>query len=496
MIIFPTVGSIKKALDDGYLSREVYDNTYNILMSKNMEDAIFMGQFIKTDLINRLSSNLNDEQRNILSNMLEYIYSPMDENLKACLLNGSAGTGKTTTMAKIIYAVTILSPEDEINVNAPTHKAIKVLEEKCSNINNNGQVTFGTTHSSLGLRATYTNDGKLKFSRASREPSNLRLMICDETSMLEDEIAKIIMDSKNFKNTKIIFMGDIKQLPPVNSKESFIFSNTERLKIYQMNLTKIVRQVADNPIVKYTKFLGDNIDKIKHLKFQQEVTKDGDGIIIRSIDQLDNIIKYWYSLPETIANPDNLRILAWTNRMVNKCNVMCRNLLFNNPKDKFVPGERIVVREQILKSGKSIAENSDELVVKQCKIVKLKKKIPFTKEIVPFDFYEIYTHELKDVLYVITKESRELYEKKLEDVKQFCIRQSDKHKWEEYYNMKRWSSNINYAYANTIHTSQGSTYQNALVIMSDVENNNNFVERNKLCYTAFTRAKKKLIILL
>lgn len=496
MIIFPTVCSIQKALKDGFLSQEVYDNTYNILMSKNMEDAVFMGQFIKKNLIDNLSVNLNDEQKRILSNMLEYIYSPMDENLKACLLNGSAGTGKTTTMAKIIYAVTILSPEDEVNVNAPTHKAIKVLAEKCSNINNNGQVTFNTTHSSLGLRATYTSDGRLKFTRASKEPSTYRLMIVDETSMLEDEIAKIIMDSKNFKNTKIIFMGDIKQLPPVNSKESFIFSNTERLKIYQMNLTKIVRQVADNPIVKFTKFLGDNIGNIKHLNFQQEVTKDGDGIILRGIDQLDNIIKYWYSLEETKKNPDNLRILAWTNRMVNKCNVMCRNLLFNNPKDKFVPGERIVVREQIVKNGKTIAENSDELVVKNCKVVKIKKKIPFTKDYVPFEFYEIHTNELKDTLYVITKESRELYEKKLDDVKQFCIRKCDPKKWIEYYEMRGWSSNINYAYANTIHTSQGSTYQNALVIMSDVENNNNFIERNKLCYTAFTRAKKKLIILL
>lgn len=496
MIIFPTIGSIGKALKDGLLSKEVYDNTYEILLSKSVEDVIFMGQFIKTDLIKHLSSNLNEEQSKILTDMLEYIYSPMDENLKACLLNGSAGTGKTTTMAKIVYAVTILSPDEEINVNAPTHKAIKVLEEKCSNINNHGQVSFNTTHSSLGLRATYTADGKLKFSRASREPSNLRLMVVDETSMLEDEIAKIIMDSRNFKNTKVIFMGDIKQLPPVNSKESFIFSNTEKLKIYQMNLTKIVRQVADNPIVKYTKFLGDNIDTIKHLKFQQDVTKDGDGIILRSIDQLDNIVKYWYSLPETIANPDNLRILAWTNRMVNHCNIMCRNLLFNNPKDKFVPGERIVVREQIMRNGKSIAENSDELVVKQCKVVKLKKKIPFTREYQTFEFYEIQTHELKDVLYVITKESRELYEKKLDDVKQYCIRMKDNKKWIEYYEMCSWSSKINYAYANTIHTSQGSTYQNALVIMSDVENNNNFVERNKLCYTAFTRAKKKLIILL
>lgn len=498
MIIFPTLKSVKKAYDDKMLSEDTYKSTTKCLRSKNKEDIIFSGMFIKKDLVDHLSTNLNDEQKNILSNMLEYIYTPMDEDLKGCLLNGSAGTGKTTTMAKVVYAVSVLSPTEKICINAPTHKAIKVLAEKCSNAYDNKQIFFDTTHSALGLRVSYTADGKLKFKKGNHEPSGIGLMVIDETSMLEEELCKIILTSKSFQKTKLIFMGDVKQLPPVNTREAFLFANTDKFRIHQMNLTKIVRQVAGNPIVKYTKWLGDNLYRLKTISFNQEITDEGNGVILRGKDKLDNIINYWYSLPEAVSNPDFIRILAWTNKTVNECNLMVRKVMLNNPKDMFVKGDRIIAREQIISKGHIIAENSDEFNVKYCSIVKENRTIPFSNEIVEFEFYMIETYELDTVLYVITKNSRPLYEKYLEDVKMYCIKQQeqkhDQNVWKKYYDMVAWSAKINYSYANTIHTSQGSTYENTIVIMDDVQKNNNFIERNKLCYTAFTRAKKKLII--
>lgn len=495
MIICPTIKSAKKAYNDGMLSQDVYKNIQKCLKSSCSEDIIFSGSIIKQNLLENLGSNLNDEQKRIMNNLLEYLYSPMDEDIKGCLLNGSAGTGKTTTMSKVIYAVTILSPDQKICINAPTHKAIKVLEQKCSNVFDCGQISFNTTHKALGLRLVYTNDGKISFKKTSTEPSGLQLMVIDETSMLEDDLSKTILMSKAYKKTKLIFMGDIKQLPPVNTKESFIFSNTEQFKIHQMNLTQIVRQVADNPIVKYTKWLGDNMMQLQTFKLQQDITKEGDGIIIRKKEDLKRIIEYWYNLPRTKVDNDYIRILAWTNKTVNECNIMCRNILFNNPEEVFTRGERIVAREQIMSDKECIAENSDEFTVDNCNVIMMQKTVPFLNKKLNLEFYEIWTRELDVPLYVVTKNSRDLYETWLENVKSYCIRQQDKTKWVRYYNMCAWNAKINYAYANTIHTSQGSTYENAIVIMDDVDKNRNFVERNKLCYTAFTRAKKKLILI-
>jgi exodeoxyribonuclease-5 len=491
MLIYPSINTVEKAFSDGLLSQDVYDSTMRCLQSANPNDIIFSGMIVRQDLCKHLQKNLNDEQKRIMNAMLDYILSPHDEDCKGVLLNGSAGTGKTTTMSKIIYAVSILCPKEDICVNAPTHKAIKVLEKKCENVGHN--VYFGTTHHMLGLAVSYTPDGKLKFRKVSNE-EEYSLMIIDEVSMIEEELCNIILTSKAFRKTKLVFMGDVKQLPPVNTKEAYLFEKANELRIQQMNLTEIVRQVAGNPIVKMTKMVADNINEKVLMRVSQDVV-NGDGVIIRPKDKLQSIIQYWFSQLEAISNPDFIKILAWTNRQVNECNVMARDILLQNPSKPFIKGDRIIANEQIMIDGEIVADNSDEFNVIDCRIVKKKKVIPFTKNSITLEFYKIKTKELKDDIYVITKNSKDIYEKYLEDVKQYCIRKHDQKLWPMYYAMRNWSARINYSYATTIHKSQGSTYENVIVIMDDIDKNRNIYELNKLCYTAYTRARKKLILI-
>lgn len=491
MLIYPSINTVEKAFSDGLLSQDVYDSTMRCLQSANPNDIIFSGMIVRQDLCKHLQKNLNDEQKRIMNAMLDYILSPHDEDCKGVLLNGSAGTGKTTTMSKIIYAVSILCPKEDICVNAPTHKAIKVLEKKCENVGHN--VYFGTTHHMLGLVASYTPDGKLKFKKVNNE-EEYSLMVIDEVSMIEEELCNIILTSKAYKKTKLVFMGDVKQLPPVNTKEAYLFEKANELKIQQMNLTEIVRQVAGNPIVRMTKNVADNINEKVLFKISQDVV-DGDGVIIRDRSKLDKIIEYWFSQIEAINNPDYIKILAWTNKTVNECNVMARNILLGNPSKPFIKGDRIIANEQILIDGEIVADNSDEFNVIDCRVVHKKKMVPFAKINLTIEFYKIKTKELDKDLYVITKNSMSIYEKYLEDVKQYCIRQHNPKDWAQYYAMKNWTANINYSYATTIHKSQGSTYENVIVIMHDIDRNRNVFELNKLCYTAYTRARKKLILI-
>lgn len=491
MLIYPSINSVKKAFTEGFLSKDVYDSTMRCLKSENPNDIIFSGMIVRQDLCKYLQKNLNDEQKRIMNSILDYILSPHDSDCSGVLLNGSAGTGKTTTMSKIIYAVSILCPKEDVCVNAPTHKAIKVLEKKCDNVGKN--IYFGTTHHMLGLAVSYTSDGKLKFKKVSNE-QEYSLMIVDEVSMIEEELCNIILNSKAYAKTKLVFMGDVKQLPPVNTKEAYLFAKANDLKIQQMNLTQIVRQVAGNPIVKMTKMVADNINEKMLIRVSQDVV-NGDGVITRGKDKLQNIIQYWFSQPDAASNPDFVKILAWTNKTVNECNVMARNILLGNPANPFISGDRIIANEQIMIDGKVVADNSDEFNVVNCKIVKKKKAVPFINKIITIEFYKIKTNELSEDLYVITKNSKDLYEKYLEDVKQYCIRQHNQKDWMYYYSMKNWTANINYSYATTVHKSQGSTYENVIVIMDDIDKNRNIYELNKLCYTAYTRARKKLILI-
>ena len=67
--------------------------------------------------------------------------------------------------------------------------------------------------------------------------------------------------------------------------------------------------------------------------------------------------------------------------------------------------------------------------------------------------------------------------------------------WLHYYNFLRRYADVNYSYAITAHKSQGSTYNTTFVLEDDINMNLDVVERNRIKYTAYTRASKKVYVL-
>ena len=68
---------------------------------------------------------------------------------------------------------------------------------------------------------------------------------------------------------------------------------------------------------------------------------------------------------------------------------------------------------------------------------------------------------------------------------------------------KNWQNNVtdifaqlNYGYCITVHKSQGSTFKNVFIDLSDILNNNNTIEVSKCVYTAITRSSEKLELLI
>ena len=67
--------------------------------------------------------------------------------------------------------------------------------------------------------------------------------------------------------------------------------------------------------------------------------------------------------------------------------------------------------------------------------------------------------------------------------------------WVKYFNLLGKYADVKYNYALTVHKSQGSTFDNAIVINCDIKRVQDKKERNKLLYTAVTRAKNKLFVI-
>ncbi|QCI20583.1 exodeoxyribonuclease V subunit alpha [Buchnera aphidicola (Brachycaudus cardui)] len=186
---------------------------------------------------------------------------------------GGPGTGKTTTILKIIIAlIKNTSKEIKIQLSAPTGKAAIRLNEVIKNNifdyyllqkeKNYLPSSAITIHQLLGIQKisqkSFFNKNKLL---------DIDVLIIDETSMID-----LLMMEKIFhavsKNTKLIFIGDHNQLCPIESgsilKKIFYYANYGYNNKTLSILEKITKYKFLNKIYKMeNNFIGNNICILK-----------------------------------------------------------------------------------------------------------------------------------------------------------------------------------------------------------------------------------------
>ena len=105
---------------------------------------------------------LTQDQQNAFDTLKSF--SKGETNNHLMLLEGAAGTGKTTLLSFFLKWIKDNNVFSNVGVASPTHKALKVLSEvipsECKNF-----ITFSTLHSMLGLKHEITKDGKEIFVR-------------------------------------------------------------------------------------------------------------------------------------------------------------------------------------------------------------------------------------------------------------------------------------------------------------------------------------------
>lgn len=127
-------------------------------------------------------------------------------------------------------------------------------------------------------------------------------------------------------------------------------------------------------------------------------------------------------------------------------------------------------------------------------------KIKYFKEDKVFDAYELFV-SYEDILNnktvvqsinVIHESQEKEYFDMLEHIKNAAKKTRNNALWVMYFDYMKYSAEIAYNYALTVHKSQGSTYENVLLMEDDLEYNPKTIEKNRIRYTAYTRASKKL----
>ncbi len=145
--------------------------------------------------IGKAGSILDDVQRTAVANAAEHGVS---------VLTGGPGTGKSRTVAAIVEMCR--TARIDIALAAPTGRAAKRLEELTG-----AEAT--TIHRLLGARGGPVTDAD-RFEHNADNPIDARLVVVDEASMLDVELAAALTSALK-DGTHLVVVGDPAQLPSI-----------------------------------------------------------------------------------------------------------------------------------------------------------------------------------------------------------------------------------------------------------------------------------------
>lgn len=482
---------------------------------------------------------LNEMQSTALEDLKIFIEN---DDMDVFILRGSAGTGKTTLIAKFAQYL------EEIKITyallAPTGRASRILGAKVA------QIASIKPESSTIHRMIYRldiimsndnevlseNDPALRFYYPlNTDESTVDLFIVDESSMIGDKenegdfiqfgssrLLKDILDfcriarfkRKNDHTTKIIFVGDMAQLPPVGENFSPALSkeylfNEYGIKATTFDLTQVMRQSSESTILTQASNIRNAINTNKFNDFKIEVNNQ--DIYSLNYEQalswiVDNITK---NKPSVAVVYSNEKALEYNNGV--------REKLYGNINTPIQIADLLLVNKNStlhqLSNGdlvKVLAVNSET----ESRSINLKAKDKqgvVSNKIINLLFrhiaaaYRSVSGDIQTDCFILENlltsknrelsalETRALYVDFLMRNPQAKINKQLKKellKNDPYFNALQ----VKYGYAITCHKAQGGEWKNVLVDFSGIKGlqSKQFFQ---WAYTAITRTSQNLVVI-
>ena len=458
----------------------------------------------------------------------------LDDSRDAFVLRGSAGTGKTTLIAKLVNTL------EEMNLScsllAPTGRAARILGNKIKQITGNPgyegstihRAIYTLTHLEVNEGAETANDpGVRMIFPLKEEESVVSLFVIDESSMVGDKenhgdfmqfgSGRLLMDIVTFARmsrpgrtkdhlTKLLFVGDPAQLPPVGENASPALSDAYlseqfQLKVDSFDLKTVMRQAQDSAILDRATELRDAMLAERFNKFSLQPN----GQDIEQVDArraVDLIVQGLQTKASNVA-------VVHSNATALEYNRNIRDRRWGDASLPIQAGETLLINKN---STTHLLSNGDLVKVMEagagaeCVPVNLKGghhvELWFRNVTVAFrdaDGSIIQTNclVLENLLDSPHRELTPLEQRAL--LVDFRKRHPDLHpksaefrrtiRNDPYFNALQ----VKYGYAMTCHKAQGGEWNTVIV---DFESNAG--SRNasffRWAYTAITRAAKKLII--
>jgi exodeoxyribonuclease V alpha subunit len=140
------------------------------------------------------------------------------------IITGGPGTGKTTTVAKILAVLYMLNPDEKVALAAPTGKAAMRMAESLRNatipVSNELKDKFNQLQPFTIHRLLKYKKDSPYFKHNETDPINYDTVIIDESSMMDVALfAKLISAIK--PTSRLILLGDKNQLASVEAGSIF-----------------------------------------------------------------------------------------------------------------------------------------------------------------------------------------------------------------------------------------------------------------------------------
>ncbi|MFJ1328852.1 ATP-dependent RecD-like DNA helicase [Capnocytophaga canimorsus] len=465
------------------------------------------------------------EQQNVLNLLFSFIQKG---NEHIFIVKGAAGSGKTTLIKHFIAK--LQENKRLFKVMAPTGRASKVLRDKGINastihrgIYNFEDIIIKEVENPDDSKKSYHYVYPLHFPNENGE-----IVIIDEASMVSDietkhelftfgsgKLLSDVIQYANFSNrySKLIFVGDNAQLPPVTDNESKAlsveyFQSEHKLNVQEAELTTIHRQLVDSTILQ-------NANEIRNLlKKPKEQRNTFELLIKNEVEEISNIdltSHFTDKFPEPKIG--NGVIVCYSNQGAYQYNQSIREKIFpnspnvsigdilmaihNNYNQGIINGDMATVTEvsadveeikniPVYEKGKKIYVNFSFRNVKlkfphlseevSCKIIDSLLNSPYR---------DLNVTEMKALYINFVMRFREKYPQYKEGSQEF----KEDLKTDLYFNALR----VKYGYAITCHKSQGGEWDSVYVDYSG--RIGLYDDALRWCYTATTRAKKELFVI-
>lgn len=441
------------------------------------------------------------EQESLIEGLEEFTLKQGGHNV--LLINGYAGTGKTSVLAA--YLKTMKEIRQSTKIMAPTGRAAKVISVKA------GQDAF-TIHKLIYRRKSKADLGSPISLNVNLHKNTV--FVVDEASMIGDftmtkdgniNARNLLEDLFEFvfsgAGCKLVLLGDVGQLPPVGSDHSpalnkdYLNAHFPLLQISFFSLTEVVRQSKESGILANATMLR-SISSMAELKIEPS-----EDLIRLNGSELQEELEDAYNQ----VGSDETIIITRSNKRANLYNQQIRGRILWFEEELCSGDILMVVKNNYFwmgdESKMGFIANGELLTVKRIMRYEELYGFRFARILGVFvDYPDLGEQELLLLMESLEVEGPSISRARMKEL----FFEVEKDYLDERYKKKRYEKilsnpyfnalQVKYAYAVTCHKSQGGQWSRVFIDQGFVPEDQRGSDYFRWLYTAVTRAADRVYL--